>query len=539
MSFNGTRSGLVVAVAASMLLAGCSSTSSNPKLSAQTGVPTPASALDTVKWNVQGEPRTLDPTQDVSQTIMPILSNICEPLLQQAAGPTITDGLASVAQPDATTYVYTINKHATFASGAPVTADDVVYSLKRNQDPAVGSQFATYFANVKSIDATLTDEVTVKLTRPDVVFNEMMSSPAAMILQKSAAEAAGKKLGTPTGALPCSGRYTLASWDPGKSITITRNPNYWGGNSSTVSTKNVVFSFLSTDTTITNALLDGSIDGTFDVPYSTLARLQNSSNGKLYQGSTYEQFQLVFWNVSSGPLADPRLRRALQLAIDYDGIQKTILHSDVPAPKAVAARGTYGYAKSTFDKAYDALPAAKQNLDQAKALVAAAGAPTTAVRLPYPTGFDFETQGATAVQQAGKQIGIDIQLEAMPLADWLNIVFNPQLRAKYAMSLQTNYSYVPDPLQVYLEYYTPGASLNQSGYQQSNILSLLDQARATADPETRATIVAKAQTLMAEDPILISLGEMGGLAYVNNHVAGVTPDFFRNFSPWAAQMGGS
>ena len=90
-----------------------------------------------------------------------------------------------------------------------MTADDVVFSLKRTVDPATGSFFGSYGKNVASVEATGTNQVTVKLTKADPVFYQMLASPMGQVVKKDYVEAAGKEYGTSASLPMCTGPYRV------------------------------------------------------------------------------------------------------------------------------------------------------------------------------------------------------------------------------------------------------------------------------------------------------------------------------------------
>ena len=178
------------AITAALALAGCSGRSESPNTNT-TEEPTfnepPAATnqVDSLTWATRGEPGTLDSGSAFGGNSLVILGNVCESLVTMAEDNTIEPLLASkVDHPDPTTYVFTLRTDVKFFDGSTMTADDVVFSLKRTLDPATGSFFGSYGKTVASVEATGTDEVTVKLTRPDPVFYQMLASPMGQVVKK-------------------------------------------------------------------------------------------------------------------------------------------------------------------------------------------------------------------------------------------------------------------------------------------------------------------------------------------------------------------
>ena len=79
---------------------------------------------------------------------------MCESLLRQAPDGSLGPGLATLANPSPTPMVFTLKPGVKFWDGHPVTPADVVYSLDRNTDPALGGFYSQVFTRVKSIQAT-------------------------------------------------------------------------------------------------------------------------------------------------------------------------------------------------------------------------------------------------------------------------------------------------------------------------------------------------------------------------------------------------
>ena len=156
-----------------------------------TTTPRGTEAVDRVAWNLPYEPLSLDPMIGYNYAENTVTANLCESLMRLTPELKIEPGLAeSVASPDATTLVYKIRAGVTFWDGTPLTADDVAFSLSRQTGDAV-AYFSDYFRNVKSVTATGEREVTVKLGKPDVLFEQGMAMAAGAIVQKKAAEASG------------------------------------------------------------------------------------------------------------------------------------------------------------------------------------------------------------------------------------------------------------------------------------------------------------------------------------------------------------
>ena len=105
--------------------------------------------IDSFSWVSYAEPYSLDYAYAFDYADNQVLANVCESLLRLNPDYSLTPGLAeSFAHPTPTTWVYSIRDGVTFHDGTPLTADDVVVSMSRHLDPAVGSSWYSVYQNV-------------------------------------------------------------------------------------------------------------------------------------------------------------------------------------------------------------------------------------------------------------------------------------------------------------------------------------------------------------------------------------------------------
>jgi peptide/nickel transport system substrate-binding protein len=272
----------VFATAAAVAVSACggasSSSSTNGGAAGRDGAialsdstPAPTGPVDAATWAVYAEPASLDWVLANDFPPMEIGANVCESLAQVSPQMTIEPALASEWRtPDPRTLVYTLRDGVSFHSGAPLTADDVVYSLSRNLDRRVGSYFAAAYANVASIRATGPAEVTIKLKRPDALLPSALATPAGRIDSKAFLEERGKAYGTPDGGVDCTGPYRFAKWEKGQSITLEAFDGYWDPER-VPQVRTLDVSFVADPAARVNALASGTIDGTYQVPTADCA----------------------------------------------------------------------------------------------------------------------------------------------------------------------------------------------------------------------------------------------------------------------------
>ncbi|MEY9892016.1 peptide/nickel transport system substrate-binding protein [Catenulispora sp. MAP5-51] len=496
-------------------------------LSAST--PAPKGPIDSFTWALYAEPTTLDYAQAFDYPQNMILSNICESLMRWNPDLTESPGLASsVEQPDPTTYVYTLRSGVKFHDGGTMTADDVVFSLKRQMDPATGSTWISTFDNVDSVTKTGPSQVTVKLKKPDSQFGEAMANSAGTVVHASAVRAAGQNYGT-GGTLGCTGPYTLGTWVKGTSIELDKFPGYWG---KPALAGKVVFRFITDPTALTNALLTGAADGGYLITPDSYARLKSSGVGNLYFGKSLTTVNLNVCNLS-GTLGDVRVRKALLLALDRSGFVKTGLKGVGTVTSSVAPADAWP--AGTVPPAAD-LPPTAQDLAQAKALIQQAGATGKTVTIATsPIGPDVWLL-ATAFQSAGTQIGLKVQLKTIAPDAFTALFSDPKAREGLDAFPETYYLSTTDPLAIYHIFRT-GDFENYAGWSDPAYDKLVDQAEAEYDPVKRAAISAQIQKIAVDQLPWIPAAEWPNSLFLDKRVTGAPTSIAYLYYPWAADVG--
>jgi peptide/nickel transport system substrate-binding protein len=540
------RVAFIACLLAAGLAAGCGSgSSSSSPSSSGTGAngltaTTPAATGDVsqVTWNLPaGEPTSLDwiYTWDTGSGNT-VLANLCESLMRQQPDGTIVPSLAqSVSTPDATTYVYDLRSGVTFTDGKPMTAQDVVFSLNRQRDPKTAAYWSLWYANVTDISVSGPMQVTVKLKKPDALFAEMMSTPAGDVGERAYVEAHGKKYGTPAGGVMCTGPYSLASWTSGSSLTLAANDHYWD-TSLQPKVKTFKFTFLTDDSTITNGLITGSIDGTWQAPLSGMASLRSSGVGTLYmnQSPFFTGMEMVSF---AGALKDVRIRQAFKAVIDYQGIVQGVLRgagapSTTPTPVA-----TWGYAKATFATAESKLLPAKQDLTLAKKLVAEAGAPAQPIVIAVNAGNQTDEETVASIQDSAKKAGLTVTIKSVPAASYQGLFFDAKARQGIDALMATTTADIPDPLELYIQL-IPSSPYNFTGYDNPGFTAPIEQATAVSDPEQRAQLVTQAQASFTDQVQLLSLYAAYERLFMNKRITGPAVSTLGYlYYPWAATVG--
>ncbi|MDQ2780589.1 MAG: ABC transporter substrate-binding protein [Pseudomonadota bacterium] len=311
---------------------------------------------------------------------------------------------------DGKTFSFQIKPGLKFASGNPLTADDVVWSLQRavllDKTPAfILTQFGLTKDNVKdkvrvTAPATVVLE-TGKAFAPSLVYNCLTANVAAVVDKKLLMDhASGDDLGN--GWLKThyagSGPLKIRDWKANEIIALERNENYTGASKSKVA--RVIYRHIKESTTQRLLLEKGDVDIARSLTPQDLAAMAANKNVQTTstpKGTVY-YFSL---NQKHPILSKPEVREAFKWLVDYDAIGKTLIKDIGVINQNFLPQGLLGASK---------VNPYKLDVAKAKSLLAKAG---------HPNGFkitiDMRTvqpvQGITeAVQQTLKQAGIEMEI---------------------------------------------------------------------------------------------------------------------------------
>lgn len=543
MRFDRNRA-LTLLIVPAFAIAACSGNSpdSDAGSAEQWVTTTPAAkgTLNSITWALpNGEPDSLHWLRSASASNNTVLTTMCEGLIQQAPDSSYQPWLAkSWDTPDDTTYVYHLQTGVTFSDGSPLTADDVVYSLKANQDPKVGSYWSLYFDKVASIEATDQNTVTVKLKEPDALFNQMMATVASTVVKKDYAETKGDAYGTPAGGVMCTGPYSLKSWTPGQNIVVEKNPTYWDKDHQP-KVGQVTFDFVTNANTLVQALQSGSIDGAFDIPISAAEALTSSTVGKLYLGQSTKFIDLGF-TARPGPAQNTKIREALAYSLDKNAASAKLLGNSVQAIRSPFFPSARSYGQAVYDKAYDQLSDGAPDVAKATKLVGEVDGATAPMKLLTNADDPAAQQLAAYIQAQAKAIGLVVELASMPAAQFSTSSFDIAQRNNFDMVLNTgSYLDIPEPLYWAFGVLAKGQPYNFTDYDNADVNAAVAKAMVTLDPDERAAQMATvSEHAYGNDFVDIAIANDANRLFMNNRITGAPATFTSHlYGPWILDVG--
>jgi peptide/nickel transport system substrate-binding protein len=446
-------------------------------VSASFGLAMPAFAQDkdTVRAALVQEPESLDPIYDTNLPALTIFYNVFDQLAGIDATGKVVPRLATswTASDDLKSWSFKLREGATCQDGSPITSADVLFTFETAMtDPK--SRVGGYLTAVEKVEAKGDYEVDFTLKQAFAPFDRQAT--LVPIVCKAAYEAMGAAAyaKTPVG----SGPYQVVSWTAGDSITLKRFDSYWGDKGKYA---NVIFQVVPDETTRANAVQSGDLDvallGPSNVPAvqasGAVDVVTQQSNRILYLG----------FNSKQPMLSKLDMRKGIDMAIDRGLVAERLLDGSVTPTSQLVAPASFG-----FDTA---IPATTTDLEQAKALIAAAGYDGSPIPLSYPTtGLPQIDQIAQAVDFFVQQAGVKTTLDPQEANTYINSWFTGSLPGLYLFAFAPSVMDADLPFSMLLK--TGGQGYNSD----AEIDALLDKQIAEADPVARAADLSKISTIV-------------------------------------------
>ena len=499
--------------------------------------PAPTGEAESAVWAVYRETSTIDPIYVFDYPDNAAMAIACESLLRQQPDLTIAPGLAtSVEYTDDNTLLITLRDGVTFWDGTPLTAADVVYSLERQRDPNLGGFYGAVFANVDTITATGDLEVTITTTKRDNQIIGELSGPVGAIVQQAFTEEQGANFATAAGGVMCTGPYQLDSWVVGEGLTFVRNDNYWD-DSLPMQLKSVTIKGVSDEAVATSGYLTGEIDGGYPITISTLDQLRETDAVNMYEGPGYGISAFIVSNFD-GALKDKRVRQALSMALDRQGLVDALYKGAGYPARAPAVPGTWGFEQQTFVDAWNALPdVSVPSLDEAKALVEEAGATGQTVRLGMSSELGAINVTAGEFQRALESIGMQAEFVSVSAANYILFFIDPAAREGVDGFFTVNYPNFADPFGLYATMIGPDGSQAFNGYADPAAVDLVEQIRTAADPAEQAALEVELQSLIMDEMLWVPIVAPTNVLVMSKELTGAPATFSYMFGPWAAYIG--
>ena len=513
------RRATVVGISAPVLgsvLAACSSSTSSSTSSATTSASASAAAGAVIRVGITTPAAAINPVTVADQGGLDMLAQTGEYLVLSDQTLTLQPVLATSWSSNSTADAWTfkIRQGVKFHNGAPMTADDVVYSFKLYTSPASAALSA--FAGVLTPDGIQKVDdytVTFNLEAANGNFPYLVSSDNYNTIVIPNGYAPGSWQSSFLG----TGPFVLSSYTPKVGASFTRNNSYWGTKALPSQTQ---FTFYATQAPEILALTGGTIDvvGQFAVSGAE-ALLSGGYNIIKLKSSAHRELSM---RNDQAPFTDARVRRAVALTLNRPQIVTALF-------KGYADIGNDSPFAPVFPSTNTSVPQRVQDLSEAKSLLAAAGLSSGFSTKLITEQFVEIPEYAQIVVQEAAAVGIKIALTVESSAayygkatfgnsDWLDATMS---LVDYGHRSVPNV-FLTAPLQT-INATTGTGSWNAAHFNNPQYDSLVAQYIAAVDLSTQRTIAGQIETLLLDQTPIIYGYFYNYLAATATGVTGVYP----------------
>ncbi|XWK88018.1 MAG: ABC transporter substrate-binding protein [Phormidium sp.] len=515
-----------------LVLANCKSTPNSDR----TTTTTSRANQQVLIYGSGGSPVNLEPGNITDGNSLIVQQQIYDRLLEFKPGTTdLQPSLATSwsVSPDGKTWTFKLRPGVKFHDGTNFDAEAVKFNVERWWDAKnpngyrnTGKSYEIWqqiFGGFKGDPNALlqnfvvVDKSTIQfvLKQPFAAFPAAIGSGFFGMASPAAIKKAGANYGTPNSLAVGTGPFIFKEWRTGDRLTLAKNPNYWQKDLPKIN--QLVIRFVTDPAARLAQLRAGQIDFTVDLAPDQIKEIQSDPNLVAVPRPSFNVGYLAL-NTSYKPLADVRVRQAIDLAINKQQIVQAFWGDlGETSPHFIPSILSWAQSKNLTKR--------EQNPQKAKQLLTQAG---------YPNGFDLELWYmpvsrpyfptpkpiAEAFAADLSAIGIRVKLNTK---DWAAYIADrkksPGFQA-FMLGWTADYG---DPDSFYYPHFGPGGTVDIGGWKNAKVIQLLNQGRATGDKTARAKIYAQVDEILHQEAVRLPIVHSQPLLAKRKNVQGWIP----------------
>ena len=489
-------------------------------------------ATGTVTLALSQEPPQMDSTRGTDQVSFRILGHVMEGLLRYDGSNRLVGGVAERWEVRDLSATFWLRPEARWSNGEAVTARDFVFAWRKVLEPANASEYAFILYGIKNAEAVnrgelppeelgirAVDERTllVDFARPVPYFDKLTAFATYNPINEAFYESTNGRYGADAEDLLYNGPFTIASWVHGASLRLEKNPTYWAAERIRL---NVIdHAYITTDTTATlNLFKDGKI-----ALAGLTAENLNDAMQQRWKIKRFADGSVYYIGLNHRPerlTSNWHLRKALQKVNDpAELVYKIIkLPGNLPGESLfpVWLKGVRGFFRQEY-------PVAPHQPDEAMGRVYLRNALEELGLEELPPLTMLIGDSPTARKQAEyyqnlfkRKLDLDVKIDAQ--------IFKQRL----AKMTAGDYDLVmagwgpdyDDPM-TFADLFTSWNENNRGRYSNPALDEAVDIARSTSDAQTRMDAMARVQSIIYEDAVVLTQYERGSVYVAHPQVKGV------------------
>jgi len=432
--------------------------------------------------------------------------------------------------PDGLVYTFNLRANLKWSDGQPLKASDFEYSWKRATDPTTKSRYAQALWPVKGAEAFGTGKGTadgmsakasddrtfvVTLERSTPFFMHLVATWTAYPVRRDTIEKNADKWTLTKDTYISNGHYRLVEWKPEQSMTVEKNPNYWGANDGPDTIVWTLFDDVATRSVV--AYEAGELDRAVLVGADVTRAKADAVLGKEVKKFERQGSQWMVLDTTNPPLDNAKVRQALSLATDAKRLNEVVLKDAYFNAVSIVAPGIPGQKKEnglTYDTAK-----AKQLLAEG-GYADGKGWPAN-VKFTYSSDAAESKAIAEAVQSMWKtSLGIDIVLDPMEgkaFDQWRS----SRKTAPFHFYINGWGSDYEDPNNWYNMLFASKADFYYTHWRNTEFDKLVDSGLQENDPAKRKGIYESADKILNDQAPVITVYHWARFDLIKPYISGL------------------
>ena len=472
---------------------------------------------DTLYFNLETEPPTLDPSKAADTTSSLVIENTMDGLTDYDFSTPDLKIIPKVAKSwkithSGSVYTFYLRDDVYWTDGKKVTAPDFEYSWKRIIDPKTASEYAYFLFDVKNAQAfnegkikniadvgiKALDDFTfqVTLTKPVAYFLHISTFPDLSPLRKDIIEKYGDAWTEPEHIIT-NGPFKLTHWKHDYQLILERNDNYYGAKAKL---KKIICFMIVEASTALSLYQTKKLDIIRQVPPLDIPHLKNTPE---YRSGNYLSTYYIGLNTKKEALSNAYVRRAFSAAINRTEITDMLQKGDIPTSTLIP-QGMLGHNPSI------GIPF---NPTQAKEWMKKAGygegkKTFPPITLLFNTSETHKTIAESLQSQWKRNLGIEVRLDNQ---EWK--VYTNSLQSSHKEPLKTSFDIFrlgwnadyPDP-DNFMSLFTSYSDNNHTQWGSKTFDKIVEKAKLMGNnPQKRVELYNQAQKMLLEEEAVIFL----------------------------------
>jgi peptide/nickel transport system substrate-binding protein len=437
-----------------------------------------------LRFGLTTEPATLDPLSPANTAdSRSILFNVFEGLVKPDSQGTLQPAAAEswTVEADGRVYVFTLREGLVFHDGAPVSPEDVQFTL----EAAAQAKFEG-FTRIETVEARGSRTVRVVLTEPDP---EFLPYVTVGIVPKNNPDRERNAVGT--------GPFIIEAYTPQQSLVLKKNPRYW--RQGLPHLDRVRFVFLADSEALLLGLRGGSIDAA-----GITGSLYHQLDPALFDAvpCPSASVQLLALNNAAPPFDDLRVRRAINYGIDTRQIIDAAFYGEGEPSGSPLIPGLAGYYEGALKDPYPWDPA------RARSLLAEAGygpgGKRISLEITVPSNYTMHVDTAQVIVNQLAAIGVPAAIKLVDWGTWLSDVYRGRNYQGTIISLDAS---TVSP-RSFLARYVSGGDGNFINFRSAEYDRVYQAALTKTSGERRAALYREAQRIISENAAAVYIQDI-------------------------------